>query len=153
MDFKSQFTVHAPIDAVRSFHQSAGSLHSITPPLVPMTSLDAPEVLSEGDMMAFTLWMGPIPVRWTARVEQIHSQGFTDRQVSGPFETWVHKHSFTPIDESSTLVEDHVSYQFKSNPFWRLVGGSMALGLPLLFRYRAYQTRKILERATRQNGK
>jgi ligand-binding SRPBCC domain-containing protein len=148
MEFKSEFLVHAPLEAVRTFHQSAGSLRSITPPLVPMTSVDAPQVLGEGAHMAFTLWMGTIPVRWTARIEGTHDQGFTDRQISGPFDAWVHEHSFVPVDERSTCVEDRVFYELKSNPFWWLVGGLMALGLPLLFRYRAYRTRKILERTS-----
>lgn len=153
MEFKSDFVVHASLEAVRRFHQSAGSLRSITPPLVPMTSIDAPQVLGEGAEMAFTLWMGPVPVRWSARIEGTHVQGFTDRQISGPFAAWVHEHSFVPIEGGHTRVEDRVLYELKSNPFWWLIGGLMALGLPLLFRYRAYRTRTILERASNQDGK
>lgn len=153
MEYKRQFTVRAPIEAVRAFHQSASSLRAITPPIIPMTSVDAPDPLSEGAEMAFTLWMGPLPVRWTARIEEPHAEGFVDRQLTGPFAAWSHKHSFTPIDEQNTRVDDHVSYQLKSNPIWWLIGGSMALGLPLLFRYRAYKTKKILEKEPMQNGK
>lgn len=146
MEHNSQFNVNAPIDAVLEFHRSARSLRAITPPLIPMTALQAPDPLAEGTEMAFTLWLGPIPVRWTARIESSTPTGFIDRQLSGPFASWTHEHSFTALDSRSTLVEDHVRYELKSNPFWWLVGGLMALGLPLLFRFRAFKTRQILER-------
>lgn len=153
MEFKSQFTVRATIESVRTFHHSASSLRAITPPIIPMTSVEAPDPLTDGAELAFTLWMGPIPVRWTAQIEDSQPHGFVDRQLNGPFASWSHEHSFIPIDERSTRVDDHVTYQLKSNPVWWLLGGSMALGLPLLFRYRAYKTKQILEKESRQNGK
>ncbi|MDF1499333.1 MAG: SRPBCC family protein [Anaerolineales bacterium] len=144
MEHQSQFTVNAPVEAVRQFHQSANSLQEITPPLIPMTAVDAPDPLTEGAQIAFTLWFGPLPVRWTARIEDLDPNGFVDRQASGPFASWVHRHVFTALDRNKTRVDDHVTYKLKSNPFWWLVGGTMAIGLPLLFRYRAYKTRQIL---------
>ncbi len=150
MEYRSHFTVNAPIDAVQEFHRSAESLRAITPPLIPMTSVQAPDPLTEGAKMGFTLWLGAIPVRWNARIEDLSLDGFIDRQISGPFATWVHRHSFTAIDGSNTRVDDHVTYELKSDPFWWLVGGSMALGLPLLFRFRGYKTRRILERHKNQ---
>jgi ligand-binding SRPBCC domain-containing protein len=152
MEFKSQFNVRAPVESVRSFHNSASSLHAITPPIIPMTSVEASDPLTDGAELAFTLWMGPIPVRWTAQIEDFQPHGFVDRQLTGPFAAWSHRHSFIPLDEWNTRVDDHVSYQLKSNPVWWLLGGSMALGLPLLFRYRAYKTKQLLEKESRQNG-
>ena len=153
MEYKSQFTVRAPIESVRSFHHSASSLRAITPPIIPMTSVEAPDPLRDGAELAFTLWMGPIPVRWTARIEASQPHGFVDRQLTGPFASWSHQHSFTPIDVQTTRVDDHVNYRLKTNPIWWLLGGSMAVGLPLLFRYRAFKTRQILEREATHNGK
>jgi ligand-binding SRPBCC domain-containing protein len=153
MEHKSHFTVNAPIAAVREFHRSPASLRAITPPVIPMSSVQANDLLGEGAEMAFTLWMGPIPARWKARIEDDQPQGFVDRQISGPFASWVHRHTFNPVDDSNTRVDYHVTYQLKSNPFWWLLGSLMAIGLPLLFRYRAYKTKKILEKDSAQNGK
>jgi hypothetical protein len=43
------------------------------------------EPLAEGSISDFTLWFGPLPIRWTARhshIDPLH--GFTDTQVRGP---------------------------------------------------------------------
>jgi ligand-binding SRPBCC domain-containing protein len=146
MEHNSHFIVQAPIEAVRRFHKAASSLRAITPPLIPMTALDAPDPLIEGAEMAFTLWLGPLPVRWEARIEDMDQNGFVDKQISGPFAAWSHRHDFAAIDEISTKVDDRVTYELKSNPFWWLVGGAMAIGLPLLFRFRAFRTKQLLER-------
>ena len=47
----------------------------------------APAILGEGDEMEFILWVGPLPVRWVAYIEQVSGEGFTDRQLRGPFQT------------------------------------------------------------------
>jgi ligand-binding SRPBCC domain-containing protein len=146
MEYTSHFKVNAPIDSVRGFHLSAQSLRAITPPLIPMTSLNAPDVLSEGAQLGFTLWLGPMPVRWVARIEDMHEAGFVDRQISGPFAVWSHQHEFKVLDQNHTRVDDRVTYRLKSHPFWWLVGGLFVIGLPLLFRFRAYKTIKLLER-------
>jgi ligand-binding SRPBCC domain-containing protein len=151
MEHRSHFIVGAPFDAVRDFHRSAASLRAITPPVIPMTGVDAPDPIRDGSQFAFTMWMGPLPLRWVARIEDTTPDGFVDRQLSGPFASWSHKHSFTSIDETTTRVDDQVSYQLKTNLFWRLIGGAMALGLPLLFRYRAFMTRRLLERQSTTN--
>ena len=48
----------------------------------------APERMASGDEMDFTLWAGPMPLRWVARIEDASPNGFTDRQVRGPFASW-----------------------------------------------------------------
>ena len=72
------------------------------PPIVVKVQ-HAPAVLADGDEMDFTMWLGPLPVRWTAehtRVDALY--GFTDTQIHGPFKAWVHRHSFNPLDENHT---------------------------------------------------
>jgi ligand-binding SRPBCC domain-containing protein len=97
--------------------------------------------------MAFTLWLGPLPLRWLAVIEQVTPISFVDRQLRGPFAEWVHLHSFIPIDSQTTMVVDRVDACLSNQWFWRLVGLGMWLGLPLLFAYRGWQTRKLLEDA------
>jgi hypothetical protein len=49
------------------------------------------------------------------------------------------------VDEQTTEVVDEVSLRLSSQPLWWLVGLGMQLGLPILFGYRGYKTRRILE--------
>lgn len=143
MLFRHNFFVEAPIEAVRDFHAHSESMSLITPPPIIVQIHSAPEELRSMDVMEFTLWMGFLPVRWSARIENVTANGFIDRQIEGPFENWVHTHHFA-VEGNGTRVHDIVSYRIKKHPFWGIIGALMGAGLPLLFRYRAWRTKSIL---------
>ena len=121
--------------------------------------------------MDFTLWFGPFPLRWVARIEALEAQtpevssrlpqsgrrlglvrgasaGFADRQVRGPFAHWLHRHLFIPLDDQTTAVVDEIELKFRRHPLWGPVGVGMWLSLPFLFAYRARKTRRLLEKRT-----
>jgi ligand-binding SRPBCC domain-containing protein len=118
-------------------------MRQITPPPIIVQMHSAPERLNNMDTMEFTLWLGLLPIRWLARIENVTDHGFIDRQLEGPFETWVHTHHFE-AKGSGTRVHDIVSYRIKNHPFWGIIGALMGVGLPLLFRYRAWRTKSLL---------
>jgi ligand-binding SRPBCC domain-containing protein len=95
--------------------------------------------------MDFTMWLGPLPLRWLARIEEVSPTGFTDRQLRGPFQEWIHRHTFVPVDESTTAVLDEIELKLRSHLLWGLVGLGMWLSLPLLFAYRAWKTRRLIQ--------
>jgi ligand-binding SRPBCC domain-containing protein len=143
--YRHVFQVAAPARQVTEFHRRAQSLAAITPPPIVVRVHQAPEVLAEGDVIRFTLWLGPLPVNWTARIEEVTAQGFIDRQLDGPFKRWAHRHTFVSEGEGKTLVIDEIDYEFKRHPLWLLVGSGMAFGLPGLFLYRGWKTRRLVE--------
>jgi ligand-binding SRPBCC domain-containing protein len=145
MKFRRTFCVRAPRDAVVDFYTRATSLGAITLPLVPMRLHRAPERMAEGDEMDFTMWLGPVPVRWVARVRDVSDGGFVDYQVRGPFASWSHYHRFVAVDEATTQVVDEIEARLRRHPLWTLIGLGMWLGLPLLFAYRGWKTRRLLE--------
>ena len=146
MRYQHRFRVRAPLEAVADFHRLSKSMAAITPPPILVRVHRAPEIQREGDEMDFTLWVGPLPVRWVARIESVSPTGFTDHQRRGPFKRWTHRHSFVAIDGHITDVLDEVMVQLRAHPLWGLVGLGMWLGLPALFAYRAWKTKRILER-------
>lgn len=146
MRYTHRFQVKAPLSRVAVFHQQPGSLGAITPPPVRVELRRAPKSLSEGGEMAFTLWLGPLPIHWTAMIEDVSNAGFTDHQVSGPFAEWVHRHSFVQVDENTTEVVDQINLHLKAHLLWGMVGLGFVLGLPVMFAYRAWKTRRLLER-------
>ena len=93
------------------------------------------------------MWLGPLPVKWRAYISQLSSKGFTDHQIEGPFRYWIHQHTFVDIDAQETEVIDEVQAGLKWNAVWAPVGLVMWLGLPLLFAYRGWKTRRMLESA------
>jgi ligand-binding SRPBCC domain-containing protein len=57
----------------------------------------------------------------------------------------VHRHSFASVDATTTEVIDEVQAELSPHWLWRIVGGGMWLTLPLLFAYRGWRTRRVLE--------
>lgn len=145
MRFEHRFRVRAAADEVAAFHSDSASMAAITPPPIIVRVHAAPERLASGDQMDFTLWAGPIPIRWVACIEDASPRGFTDRQLSGPFETWVHRHDFERVNDLTTDVVDRVEATYKKHLWWGLFGRLMWAGMPLLFAFRARRTRRLLE--------
>lgn len=148
MKYIHRFRVNAPLPSVAAFHQQASSMAAITPPPVRVEIHRTPQPLSNGGEMDFSLWFGPLPIHWTASIEDMSEKGFTDRQVRGPFAEWVHRHSFRRIDDQTTEVIDQIEMRIKSQPLWALVGLGFVIGLPGLFAYRGWKTRRLLERGS-----
>jgi ligand-binding SRPBCC domain-containing protein len=148
MRYTHRFTVKAPLATVSEFHRRAASMAAITPPPIVTLFHRAPESLADGDVVDFTLWLGPLPVRWLAQIENVSPEGFTDRQLSGPFRLWQHGHKFVRRDERTTEVIDTVEWALRRHPVWFGVGLGMGLSLPLLFAYRGWKTRRLLEHSS-----
>lgn len=145
MRYNHRFTVKAPLSEVAAFHQQPGSMAAITPPPVRVDMHSEAQSLSDGDELSFTLWFGPLPIHWRARIEDVSATGFSDRQVNGLFKEWVHRHSFEMLDNDTTLVRDVISIRLADGLLWKLVGLGFVLGLPVLFAYRGWRTRWLLE--------
>jgi len=144
MEYRHSFTIHAPLEKVAEFHRSPESMAAITPPPIIVRLHQAPEILTDGEEMDFTLWIGPVPIRWSARIEGVSATGFTDKLIEGPFLQWDHHHSFRAIDANRTLVIDQITAIPKKQWFWGLLGRLMWWNLPILFAYRGWKTRRLL---------
>lgn len=147
MNFRHSFRVGAPLDAVVAFHLQPTSLSAITPPPIAVHPTRVPPALVEGTEMEFELRLGPISVPWTARIGDVSRHGFTDRQLRGPFASWTHHHRFEALDSGGTEVIDHVQAALRPHPIWGVVGLAMWAGMPFLFAYRSWATRRTLGRA------
>jgi ligand-binding SRPBCC domain-containing protein len=145
MKYLHRFRIKAPLSSVAEFHRQPTSMGEITPPPIWVEIHHAPVTLSEGGEMDFTLRLGPFHLSWLARFEAVSSQGFTDRQLHGPFAEWVHRHTFVAVNEQLTDVVDEISLYPSSRPLWWLIGMGIGLGLPILFAYRQWKTRRILQ--------
>jgi ligand-binding SRPBCC domain-containing protein len=148
MRYEKRHQVRASQQAVADFHSGPGGFKALNPFFIPIMVHEAPDPLVSGSEMAFTLWLGPIPVRWRARIEDSDMTGFTDVQLRGPFKAWQHRHSFIRIDDNTTEIHDAITAEMPDNLLKWPVAAMMWLGLPVLFQYRAWKTRKVLENPT-----
>lgn len=139
--FDYQFVVNASKDAVREFHRDTSALKRLTPPPT-IVQLHDIEPLAEGSVSRFTLWVGPLPLHWTAIHRDVSENGFTDVQSEGPARKWEHTHTFSVIDEQSTKIHEHIEYEHKSG-FWGIVTRVLFArpNLYLMFTYRKLVTR------------
>lgn len=142
--YKHRTLVKAPLERVAEFYADSSSLKRLTPPPI-IVKFHEIQQIGDGSKTDFTMWFGPIPIRWVA----IHSNvlplnGFTDIQDSGPFQKWMHRHSFHSLDTDSTEIIDEIQAEYKNHPIWGLIGRFMWINLPILFGYRAWATRQAL---------
>lgn len=142
--FNFRFSVAAPLEAVREFHRDTSALKRLTPPPT-IVQLHNVEPLAEGSVSRFTLWIGPLPLRWKAVHKNVSEHGFTDVQTEGPAEKWEHTHTFSPETETLTEVREHIEYEHKRG-FRGLVTRVLFArpNLYLMFTYRKCITRQYL---------
>ncbi len=141
MVFQHSFLVAAPVEAVVAFHSDPSALKRLTP-LPIVAQMHDYEPLGEGSNARFTLWFGPVPVRWHAVHSDVAPTGFTDSQVSGPLRTWRHTHRFVAVGPGQTRVDDHIVYEHHKG--WRGLLSRALFSRPgLLYLFTA---RKILTR-------
>lgn len=137
--------VAASVDAVGAYHALPNTIRRLTPPVIPM-SIHRMDSLAEGSISDFTLWFGPLPVRWRAlHIDVDPKSGFTDVQTSGPFKYWNHQHRYDPDPQGGSMIVEHIDYQH--------AGGLRGLitrvlfsrpMLYLLFTYRSFIFRRAL---------
>jgi ligand-binding SRPBCC domain-containing protein len=128
------------------FHEQSGPAQLSPPPIFVRVHEDTRTSLVQGDLR-FTLWMGPIPIRWLARHEAGPSDtSFADVMVEGPMAYWRHEHIFTQ-ETNGVRLTDRVTLAHKSG-IQGLLTRLMFDGLPLriLFMFRHLKTRWALRR-------
>lgn len=139
--FDFRFTVDASVDVVSAFHFEPAILKALAPPLM-ILQVHHFEPLGEGSISDFTMWMGPVPIRWKAVHSRVSASGFTDTQVTGPMRSWVHTHSFVATGENTTEVHEHIEYEH--------AGGLRGLRSRLLFSHigllALFTIRKVITR-------
>ena len=144
--FDFHFSVNASVEAVREFHHDTSALKRLTPPPT-IVQLHKIEPLAEGSVSRFTLWVGPLPLRWTAVHRNVTEHGFTDIQSEGPAKKWEHTHTFKPVGKDVTEVHEHIEFEHKTG-VWGLLTRIMFArpNLYVMFTYRKLVTRRYLSR-------
>lgn len=146
--FDYRFTVEAPLEAVCEFHRDTGALKRLTPPPA-FVQLHEVQPLAEGSVSRFTIWAGPLPLRWTAVHRDVSKHGFTDVQTAGPARRWEHTHTFRALSGEQTEIREHIEYEHHPGLRGMLTRVLFSpLNLRAMFAYRRMVTRRELHRAS-----
>ena len=144
--FDYTFTADAPLTAVSNFHHNTSVLKTLTPPPI-IAQIHHFDPMANGAVAEFTLWFGPLPLRWRAVHSNVSVNGFTDTQQQGPLKHWRHTHRFTAVSPTTTQIHEQIEYEHDSGLRGILSQLLFAKpGLFLLFTARKWITRFYLRR-------
>jgi ligand-binding SRPBCC domain-containing protein len=150
--------VAARFEDVWDFHSDERGLVALTPGWMNLEIESArgpggdpdPAVLAAGSVVESSVrpfgvgprqsWVSEI----TARAESEGSAYFRDSMTEGPFEEWVHTHTFY-ADGPRTILRDHVEYELPLGGLGDALGPLAVIGFEPMFRYRHRKTRELLE--------
>ena len=156
--YERQTRVRAPLEEVWEFHSRASGLEALTADWMGLRVESAigpdgerdPDVLevgSELDVSIRPFGVGPRQYWTSVIVDREREDGaavFRDEMVHGPFDRWVHTHSFF-ADGSETVLRDHVEYELPVGGFTDPLSPFSELGFEGMFRDRHARTREALE--------
>jgi uncharacterized protein len=80
----------------------------------------------------------PLSIKWVARHQgYVEGRQFQDIQERGPFHSWEHTHTVTPLNDWTCLLRDHIEYEL---PFGNLGKSFVSRRLIATFVYRHHVT-------------
>lgn len=147
MKYEREVRIAAPVEEVFAFHESPGALELLTPPWETMKVVESSRSLQPGSRVVLRGRVGPLPVTWVAvHTEYDPPRLFADRQESGPFTTWYHRHRFSDTGDGGTLLRDELEYTLPMGALGRwLAGGMVRNKLERMFDYRHEVTKELVE--------
>jgi ligand-binding SRPBCC domain-containing protein len=147
MRFVKESRLEAPTQQVFAFHESPGALQRLTPPWERVEVESGGDSIQVGARVVLKTSLGPIPLRWVAEHTEYDPPSlFADRQVSGPFARWYHRHRFLDDGQGGTILRDEVDYDVPFGALGRILGGGFVLSkLQKMFDYRHEVTKRIVE--------
>src|SRR6185503_18571872 len=108
-------------EAAFAWHARPGALERLTPPWIRLCVLERSE-LANGQRTRLSLQLGPLLFQWISEYREVEpGRGFSDVQVQGPFDSWVHQHRFEPASDGGAVLHDRIRCEL---PGWARPGRS-----------------------------
>lgn len=130
-----------------AWHERPGALERLLPPWEPVRVERRSGGLEVGAEVVMRMTRAGLPFRWRAR-HTAYAAGhlFRDEQVSGPFRTWIHDHSFVETARGARLT-DSVEWEAPLEPLSSFVARPIVEStIARMFDFRHARTRADLAR-------
>jgi ligand-binding SRPBCC domain-containing protein len=143
---KRELTLDRPREEVFSFFADAGNLERITPPVLKFQIVTPqPIEISQGTLIDYELRLRGIKLKWRTEISVWNPpHEFVDRQLIGPYTQWIHRHTFTELGPSKTLIEDEVRYRLPFGPLGDIVHFIVRRELDRIFDFRQETVENLL---------
>lgn len=151
--FNAKTTMPCDARTLYNWHARPGALERLTPPWQQVRVVerrrgeDHPRI-GNGAIARMAVGLGPVSMPWVAEhFDHDPPEGFSDRQLSGPFGSWTHRHGFIDNGDGTSELDDRIEYRAPAGMVGSvLLGGKLAGDLDRLFWFRHERTRRDLER-------
>ncbi len=139
--FRQEQWVPQELHQVFAFFERPENLSRLTPPWLHFKILSAsPVPMQQGTEIEYQIKVRGLRFRWRSVIsDYAPPYHFTDTQMTGPYRTWVHTHSFTK-QNGGTLIQDEVRYSLPLGILGRIVNRLwVKADLARIFGYRREQ--------------
>lgn len=143
---RSEMPVSAQI--LFDWHERPGALDRLIPEWMPARVTDHTGGIRDGARVTLSVPLGPLKLRWEVEHTGYRAgREFRDVQREGPFDAWEHVHRMEPLTDSTSVLEDSITYRLPRPPLGTLMAGAFTRErLARLLRWRHALTRADLER-------
>lgn len=142
---RAHMALPLPVQQVFDFFAAAENLQAITPPELGFRIVSGGRVqIEQGALIDYQLGLFGIPFNWQTEITCWRPpHEFVDTQLRGPYEQWIHRHTFRQRD-GDTIIEDEVRYRLPVPMLGELALPLVKLQLKRIFRYRQTRIRQLL---------
>ena len=110
--FRQESRFPVPPPDVFAWHERPGAFERLVPPWATVHVRGRRGTIRDGDEVVMELRKGPLHLTWHLRHRDfVDGEAFTDEQLEGPFQRWVHTHRFRSDGESGTTLIDDISWE------------------------------------------
>ena len=134
MHLHAETWVSLPPEDVFPFFAEAANLQQLTPPWLRFEiRTPQPIAMRTGARIEYRISLHGLPMSWLTEIAAYQPPVmFVDRQLRGPYRTWIHTHQFRS-ERGGTRLLDHVEFDMLGGA---LVAPFVARDLRKIFTYR-----------------
>jgi len=108
---KRSSLIHCNVNNLFDYHTRNGALERLIPPWSGLNLVNQKGGINNDAISIFRINFGPINFQWIAKhFGYIHNKQFQDEMIKGPFQKWIHTHSFIPQGLNQSFIEDKIDY-------------------------------------------
>ena len=145
--YAAEIDLPVSVEDAFAYHERPGALNRLIPPWESVSIERSDRSLAPGNQVVLVTKIAGVPVRWVAEHTRYDPPNlFEDRQLSGPFAKWIHRHEFSSTGEESSRLRDSILYRLPMGPLGDFFGRNKALRtIEAMFAYRHRTTRDDLQ--------